>query len=295
MADIPGLIEGASEGRGIGDRFLGHVERCAVLLHLVDGTSETVAEDYETVLAELEAYGARPRRQAARRGAQQDRRARPGDARRAARRARRGRGRGAAMSGVSREGVTEVLRLLRRADRRGARRAERAAGGAEPMASLTRRQAASSSRSAPRCSSTAPPSLRRDWLVDLAADVADLRKRGARTWSWSRRGRSRSAARVLRLPEGTLPLEQSQAAAAVGQIRLARAYEEALAPARHRHRAGARHARGLAPTAAAISTPGRRMETCCGSASCPSSTRTTPWPPTRSATATTTGWRRRSR
>jgi len=57
MADIPGLIEGAHEGRGIGDRFLGHVERCAVLLHLVDGTSETVAEDYRTIINELEAYG----------------------------------------------------------------------------------------------------------------------------------------------------------------------------------------------------------------------------------------------
>ncbi len=57
MADIPGLIEGASEGRGIGDRFLGHVERCAALLHLVDGTSESVAEDYRTVLGELAAYG----------------------------------------------------------------------------------------------------------------------------------------------------------------------------------------------------------------------------------------------
>jgi GTP-binding protein len=57
LADIPGLIEGAHEGRGIGDRFLAHIERCGALLHLVDGTSETVADDYRTVLAELEAYG----------------------------------------------------------------------------------------------------------------------------------------------------------------------------------------------------------------------------------------------
>ncbi|OCX61081.1 GTPase ObgE [Thioclava sp. SK-1] len=56
MADIPGLIEGASEGRGLGDQFLGHVERCSVLLHLVDGTSETVAEDWQTIVTELEAY-----------------------------------------------------------------------------------------------------------------------------------------------------------------------------------------------------------------------------------------------
>ncbi|WP_370304333.1 GTPase ObgE, partial [Pseudooceanicola sp.] len=57
VADIPGLIAGAHEGKGIGDRFLGHVERCAVLLHLVDGTSEDVAGDYQTIITELEAYG----------------------------------------------------------------------------------------------------------------------------------------------------------------------------------------------------------------------------------------------
>mgnify|MGYP001824115430 FL=1 len=57
VADIPGLIEGAHEGRGIGDRFLGHVERCAVLLHLVDGTSDDVAMDWKTIIDELEAYG----------------------------------------------------------------------------------------------------------------------------------------------------------------------------------------------------------------------------------------------
>jgi GTP-binding protein len=57
MADIPGLIEGAHEGRGIGDRFLGHVERCAVLLHLVDATSGNPLEDCQVVERELEAYG----------------------------------------------------------------------------------------------------------------------------------------------------------------------------------------------------------------------------------------------
>lgn len=57
IADIPGLIEGAHEGIGLGTRFLGHVERCRVLLHLIDGTQEDVAEAYHTVRAELEAYG----------------------------------------------------------------------------------------------------------------------------------------------------------------------------------------------------------------------------------------------
>lgn len=57
LADIPGLIEGASEGAGLGTRFLGHVERCAVLIHLVDGTQDNVAEAYRTVRDELEAYG----------------------------------------------------------------------------------------------------------------------------------------------------------------------------------------------------------------------------------------------
>ncbi|MEZ5912110.1 MAG: GTPase ObgE [Paracoccaceae bacterium] len=58
MADIPGLIAGASEGRGLGDRFLAHVERCAVLLHLVDGTSDDVAADWATIEGELTAYAA---------------------------------------------------------------------------------------------------------------------------------------------------------------------------------------------------------------------------------------------
>ncbi len=58
VADIPGLIEGAADGAGIGDRFLGHIERCQVLLHLVDANDEDVATSYRIVQDELEAYGA---------------------------------------------------------------------------------------------------------------------------------------------------------------------------------------------------------------------------------------------
>ena len=57
IADLPGLIEGASEGAGLGHRFLGHVERCAVILHLVDGTAEDVVAHWRTIRRELEAYG----------------------------------------------------------------------------------------------------------------------------------------------------------------------------------------------------------------------------------------------
>ena len=57
LADIPGLIEGAHEGAGLGDRFLGHIERCRVVLHLVDATSADVVAGYKTVRRELKAYG----------------------------------------------------------------------------------------------------------------------------------------------------------------------------------------------------------------------------------------------
>lgn len=57
LADIPGLIEGAHDGMGLGDRFLGHVERTKVLLHLIDGTDEDVVSNYKTIRNELKAYG----------------------------------------------------------------------------------------------------------------------------------------------------------------------------------------------------------------------------------------------
>lgn len=114
VADIPGLIEGASEGRGLGDLFLGHIERCSVLLHLVDGTSDTIAQDYWTIIDELEAYGAgldiKPRVTVLNKTDALDDTARA-DALAALRKASGGPV--MMMSGVSREGVTEVLRTLR--------------------------------------------------------------------------------------------------------------------------------------------------------------------------------------
>ncbi|MDW3116470.1 MAG: GTPase ObgE [Roseovarius pacificus] len=114
VADIPGLIGGASEGRGLGDLFLGHVERCAVLLHLVDGTSDTIAEDYRTIIHELEAYGGdladKPRVTVLNKIDALD------EEERAAALAELEQACGGTvleMSGVARQGTTEVLRALR--------------------------------------------------------------------------------------------------------------------------------------------------------------------------------------
>ncbi|HEY1632713.1 MAG TPA: GTPase ObgE [Rhizomicrobium sp.] len=57
LADLPGLIEGAHEGAGLGDKFLGHAERCSAILHLVDGTQSEIAKAYKTIRGEIEAYG----------------------------------------------------------------------------------------------------------------------------------------------------------------------------------------------------------------------------------------------
>ena len=126
MADIPGLIEGAHEGRGIGDRFLGHVERCSVLLHLVDATAEDPAADWRTVVTELELYGGhlaqKPRVTALSKIDALD--ADERDAARAALEAVAGPVH--LLSSVAQEGVSDVLRALRAridADRLRARKA----------------------------------------------------------------------------------------------------------------------------------------------------------------------------
>ena len=114
IADIPGLIAGAHEGRGLGDLFLGHVERCSVLLHLIDGTSDTVAQDYRTIIHELEAYGGhladKPRVTVLNKIDALD-----DDARAESLAALKSVATGPVMmmSGVARQGVTDVLRALR--------------------------------------------------------------------------------------------------------------------------------------------------------------------------------------
>jgi GTP-binding protein len=113
VADIPGLIEGAHEGRGLGDQFLGHVERCAVLLHLVDGTSDDVVADWQTIIDELEAYGGdladKPRITGLNKIDALD----PDERKAKAKALKKVAGEVMLLSGVSREGVTEVLRRLR--------------------------------------------------------------------------------------------------------------------------------------------------------------------------------------
>jgi GTP-binding protein len=114
IADIPGLIEGASEGRGLGDQFLGHVERSRVLLHLIDGTSEDPANDCEVIINELEEYGGdladKPRITVLNKidALSEEEREEKREALKEA-----AEGLVMLMSGATKEGVTEVLRALR--------------------------------------------------------------------------------------------------------------------------------------------------------------------------------------
>ncbi|MEO0783736.1 MAG: GTPase ObgE [Pseudomonadota bacterium] len=133
VADIPGLIDGASEGRGLGDLFLGHVERCSVLLHLVDGTSGSMDEDFRTIIRELTAYGGvlaeKPRVTVLNKidALDEEERAFLREELEAV-----AGGPVMIMSGVSREGVTDVLRAVRDEMRAVRGREQDAAKLAEP-------------------------------------------------------------------------------------------------------------------------------------------------------------------
>ena len=115
VADIPGLIEGAHEGRGLGDQFLGHVERCAVLLHLIDGTAEDVVHDWHVIREELRLYGGSLAEKPVITGLNKiDALTEEQVAEKLAALAEAGAGRVLPMSGVSGHNVLEALRLLRR-------------------------------------------------------------------------------------------------------------------------------------------------------------------------------------
>ena len=115
LADLPGLIEGASEGAGLGTRFLGHVERCAVILHLVDGTADDIVDAYKTIRRELAEYGHGLAGKQEIVGLDKIDAIEPGEVSRKCRALARAAGRGATvlpLSGVSGAGIPEILGAL---------------------------------------------------------------------------------------------------------------------------------------------------------------------------------------
>jgi GTPase len=151
VADLPGLIEGAHEGVGLGDRFLGHAERCASILHLVDGTGDQIAKTYKTIRAELVAYGhglaekteivalnkvdAIPQADIAKKRAQLEKACGH---------------KVHVISGVSGEGINTVLRVMvREINQRRMYRAEQAELGRRPQAPRTRSERQSVNFNAP--------------------------------------------------------------------------------------------------------------------------------------------------
>ena len=220
LADIPGLIEGAHEGAGLGDRFLGHVERCAVLLHLIDGAAGNVVRAWRTVREELESYGGglaekpeiivlnksdamTPREISSRRAAL----------------AKASGSKVLVMSGVTRAGLPEVLGALWERNRTGPQgvTALTLTSARRLVVKIGSALVVDGARAAPRAA----------WLAGVAADIADLRARGTDVIVVSS-GAIALARRTLKLTRKTLRLEEKQAAAAVGQIRLAQAWTEAL-------------------------------------------------------------------
>ena len=236
LADIPGLIEGAHEGAGIGDRFLGHVERTAILLHLVDATLDDPAEAYRIVRGEVEAYGAgledKPEIMALSKADAVPK----DDMKKKARALKKAAGaEPLIVSAASGEGVT---RCVARARRRGRSRAgQRRQGEARPssvvagMAAM-RGEWTGAKRLVVKIGSSllvdaTSGALKADWLSALADDIAGLRAEGREIIVVSS-GAIALGRNALKLPKGALKLEDSQAAASVGQIDLAHAYEEAF-------------------------------------------------------------------
>ena len=230
LADIPGLIEGAHEGAGIGDRFLGHVERCSVLLHLVDATLDDPAEAYRIIRGELEAYGAGLEDKAEivalskcdavpadelKRKAKSLAKAAGTEAARPVRGERQWHEGGLARACRDRQGGAD------QAQRAGEARSRMAAMRAEWTGAKRLVVKIGSSLLVDSKSGT----LKAQWLASLCDDIAKLKAQGKDVIVVSS-GAIALGRNVLKLPKGALKLEDSQAAAAVGQIALAHAYED---------------------------------------------------------------------
>jgi GTP-binding protein len=135
LADLPGLIEGAHEGVGLGDRFLGHAERCGAILHLVDGTADKLVKNYKTIRAELEAYGHGLAEKHEVLALNKTDAIAPKDLEKKKAALEKASGRKVyLLSGVAGRGVNDVLRaLMRQITSRREERAERAAARAQPL------------------------------------------------------------------------------------------------------------------------------------------------------------------
>ena len=235
LADIPGLIEGAHAGAGLGDRFLGHIERCGALLHLVDATGPEPLEAYRVVREELAAYGAGLEDKPEVVALTKTDGLRPGRRRRA------------------RRGPRPAVRPHRAPDLRGRRAGPRpdavrsAAGCPGPAqgggrgrgrrmgAALTgpKPVLGQSGRLVVKIGSALlvrerDGRVRRDWLGALGEDIDGLRRRGVEVIVVSS-GAIAVGCRHLGLDIRSLRLEEKQAAAATGQIRLAHAWQEMMA------------------------------------------------------------------
>ena len=271
LADIPGLIEGAHDGAGLGDRFLGHIERCALLLHLVDGTAEDVAGHYRAIRQELAAYGQgladKPEILALNKIDALD------DAEIADKTAALGAASGAdvwPISGLAGLGVEPLLARLFKLITGGPRRPGGGGGGGRGPG-----QRLAMNRAAPKDLAHAKRvvvkigsallvddesgQLRQSWLGALADDLAKLKAGGSQVIVVSS-GAIALGRRHLGLTRRALRLEDQQAAAATGQIRLAHAYQAALARHDYHGRPDpldpVRH-RGAAPPPERPQHPGR--------------------------------------
>ena len=232
LADIPGLIEGASEGAGLGDRFLGHVERCAVILHLIDGDRGRRRRPLPHHPRRARAYGHGLTEKPEIIGLNKAD-AVPADelAKKRQKLKRASKRPVLTLSGATGDGVPETLLGAARHHQGGARQSRRGQGrgrGGAVTGSLAAARRLIVKIGSALLVDEVSGDIRRAWLEALVDDIARCRARGQEVLIVSS-GAIAVGRRHLGLTGRALKLEEKQAAAATGQIRLAHAYQEALA------------------------------------------------------------------